>query len=101
MEKKDFRELSRKKYYATKRLPEIRQELLRLGTESKTLRAALTAGAEGKRAVSLARRQYVYLATRATKLKEERNALRADLVTLNAELSALGAERHKATAKAP
>ncbi len=45
----DFRELLRKRYYATERLPEIRQELLRLRTESKELKATLTAASREER----------------------------------------------------
>lgn len=106
----DFRELSQKKYYATERLPEIRQELLRLGTESKDLKASLAAGteekggeeksAEDKKAIAMARRRRFYLATRSAKLKEERDGLKADLETLKAELNALKSERRKAKAEA-
>jgi chromosome segregation ATPase len=101
----EFGELSQKKYYATERLTEIKQELLRLATESNELKAALNTGAEekgpeAKKAIALARRRRSYLAARSAKLKEERDVLKVDLETLKAELSALDIERRKAKVEA-
>ena len=105
----DLRELSRKKYYATERLPEIRQELRRLRTEQKELKATLTAGAEkkdgeaksaaDKKAIAVARQRGFYLTARTAKLKEEHDALRADFETVNAKLNDIRVERRKATAE--
>lgn len=92
----EFGELSQKKYYATERLTEIKQDLLRLATENNELKATLNSGVEDKKAIALARRRRSYLAARSAKLKEERDMLKADLETVKAELSALDIERRKA-----
>lgn len=110
MATKESRELSQKKYYATERLPEIKQELLRLGAESKELKATVTVGAEesgggaknpeDRKAVAVARRRRSYLAARSAKLKEERDALRADLASVKTALAARKSERGKAETEA-
>jgi len=106
----NFRELARKKYYATERLPEIRQELLRLRTESEGLKAKLTAGAGKKggdakgatdrKAIAAARQRGIYLTTRTARLKEEHASLKADFEAVKTKLNALRLERGKATAEA-
>lgn len=100
MATKEFRELSQKKYYVSERLPEIKQDLLRLGAESKQLKAALETGGEDKKAIAEIRRRRSYLAARSGHLKEEREALKTELASVEGELKPLQVERRKSKAKA-
>ena len=86
MATKEFKELSQAKYYASERLSEIKQDLLRLGSENNELKAQLETPTEDKKALGEIRRRRSYLGARSAKLKEEREGLRVDLAALEAEM---------------
>jgi hypothetical protein len=96
-ETRELKNLRHRKIYIRIRLPEIRDEIKNLNTETKNLTVSLqNKGGEDQENLKNIRQRKIYTRQRTQALKSEQTALTVERKTVNAALQAAWVRRHLA-----